>query len=515
MALMASQHPPVEGRSTQFVRSRYNEFSGSQPGHNKRGPTLNLASHHRMKRFFALAVWPLALALVAVACATAKPAPPPTNTPFPDISPAASPTTTPAPSATSSPSTPIPSPTPTESPTPETLPSPAQVISQSLLERLRRIQERVSDDRGLGGADEPARRFMTRPELQAYYAQQFEDSNSDEEITTTQQVLELLGLLEEGQDLKQLLVDLFSEGVLGFFDTETGELVVVGEVDEFGALEEITYAHEFTHALQHQRFDLLALQELVEEDSEANAALRALVEGDATLSMFQYAGRYLSPEEIRSLSDGDGETEEVDAPQFLIDSISFPYREGLEFVGSLYRAGGWEAVNSAYNAPPVSTEQILHPDKYGTDQPVKVVLPELGPALGEGWELRDEDTLGEFDLKLMFKVHVSDSAASRAAEGWGGDRFVYFQGPAGERLLVLLAVWDSSKDADEFFDAYGRWLRSQEIGTEETGKALVWSTEECRSSLRLQEDRTLLILAPAGDVSEEVLSLFPDFRPTE
>ena len=356
---------------------------------------------------------------------------------------------------------------------------------------------------------------MTRPELQAYYAQRFEDSSSDEEFATDQQVLELLGLLEEGQDLKQLLLDLFSEGVLGFFDTETGDLVVVGEADEFGALEEITYAHEFTHALQHQRFDLLALQERVEEDSEADAALRALVEGDATLSMLRYAGKYLSREEIRSLSDDDGETDGVDAPQFLIDSISFPYREGLQFVISLYRAGGWGAVNSAFEAPPVSTEQILHPERYGSDQPVKVALPQLGPALGEGWRLRDEETLGEFDLKLMLKVHLSDSAASRAAEGWGGDRFVYFQGPAGERLLVLLAVWDSSKDADEFFDAYGRWLRSQEIRPEESGTALVWSTEERRSSLRLQEDRTLLILAPTGDVSEQVLSLFPDFGSQE
>ena len=479
---------------------------------------MNLKSTNWAKRPIALAVWPLVLAVVVAACTTAQPTPPPTNTPFPFTPPPA--TVAPTPSATpetpTPPATATPSHAPSETPTPKAQPSPTPAISASLLEDLQRIEERVSAERGLSGADNFAPRFMTRPELQAFFTQRLEESTSEEELATTQEILELLGLLEEGHDLRKLLLELDSESVLGFFDPETGDLVVVGEVEEFGALEEITYAHEFTHALQHQRFDLQAIQDLVEDDSEAAAGLRALVEGDATLSMYRYIFEHLTRRQIQSLSEDDGEGIAVDAPPFLVDSRLFPYREGLEFALTLFRAGGWEAVDHAYAAPPVSTEQIMHPEKYRSmELPITVSLPDLGPTLGEGWEQRDTETLGEFDLKLLLKVHLSESRASRAAAGWGGDRFVYFKGPGGERLLVSLVAWDSPEDAEEFFDAYSRWLRSQDIEPVETETDLAWSTLGRRSSLGLLGDRTLLVLAPAGVVSEQVLSLFPEFGPSE
>ncbi len=378
--------------------------------------------------------------------------------------------------------------------------------------KIQLIEGRVTEDRALPLVEDSRLRFMSRSELEEFVRSEFEEDNPDDEIATTQEILQLLGFLKEGEDLKQLLIDINSQGILGFFDPELGDLVIVGDVDNFAPLEELTYAHEYTHVLQHTRFDLHALRESVEDDSEASAGYRALVEGDATLSMLQYAFKYFSRGEIESIAEDEGDLGDEDTPQFLIDSISFPYQEGFEFVLSLFQDGGWENVDSAYDAPPVSTEQIMHPEKYHDNElPVQVTLPDLVAALGEGWEERDQDTLGEFDLNLLLKVHLSDSIASRAAGGWGGDRFVYLNGPQGERLLVLLLAWDSERDAEQFSDAYLRWLESQDLEPEETAAKLTWYDSERVSSLTTVGDRSLLILAPRDDISDLMLTIFPEF----
>jgi len=116
--------------------------------------------------------------------------------------------------------------------------------------------------------------------------------------------------------------------------------------------------------------------------------------------------------------------------------------------------GGWAAVDALYGNPPVSTEQILHPDAYPGDRPVPVALPnELAARMGAGWTTEQRDTLGELQLRVWLEAGGGPAwkpTADAAAAGWGGDRVELLRAPGGAWALVLKTVWDGAADAHEF-----------------------------------------------------------------
>jgi hypothetical protein len=142
----------------------------------------------------------------------------------------------------------------------------------------------------------------------------------------------------------------------------------------------------------------------------------------------------------------------------------FAVVEGRVFVQSLFEVGGWGAVNDAYAEPPHSTEQVLHPSRYGgqqggatslRDDPTKVVVPDVGPVLGEGWGMLVEETLGEFVIGLYVEETLPKARAWRVAEGWDGDTFVVWEHEDGRRVWVWRSVWDTSAEAAQFEQALG------------------------------------------------------------
>jgi hypothetical protein len=118
--------------------------------------------------------------------------------------------------------------------------------------------------------------------------------------------------------------------------------------------------------------------------------------------------------------------------------------------------GGWPGVDDLYRRMPVSTEQILHPEKYTDDEaPVAVDLPEdLATQLGDGWSVPLEDTFGELQIEDWLRESgVKQATAATAAAGWGGDRLAVAKGPSGAWAVVIDTVWDTATDASEFADA--------------------------------------------------------------
>jgi hypothetical protein len=115
--------------------------------------------------------------------------------------------------------------------------------------------------------------------------------------------------------------------------------------------------------------------------------------------------------------------------------------------------GGWKAVDALFAAPPVSTEQVLHPEKLAArEAPVPVTLPaDLASKIGPGWTADPDDTIGEFQLReWLTALGVAQAQAGTAAAGWGGDRVGYVMGPDGRWLLMLVTAWDTPADAAEF-----------------------------------------------------------------
>jgi hypothetical protein len=193
------------------------------------------------------------------------------------------------------------------------------------------------------------------------------------------------------------------------------------------------------------------------QDSDRRLAALALVEGDATTAQTGWMLKYLTPDEIAQIaaeaSDPAVLAVLARTPAILLETSLFPYGAGATFVGALQGPGGTAAVNAAFKQLPVSTEQILHPDKYAAGEgPVDVRLPaDLAARFGTGWSVAARDTLGELQIRVWLKAGgLAGDLARAAADGWGGDRAAVLVGPSGGSVLVLVTAWDTQADADAF-----------------------------------------------------------------
>jgi len=356
--------------------------------------------------------------------------------------------------------------------------------------------------------------FITPEELRERYTRIFEEEYSQEEAQIDQEVYVLLDLMGEDQDLYTILLDVYSEQVIGFYDDESKELYVVSQKGELRPLEEVVLAHEYTHALQDQYFDLGSLPLEEEDNSDLSIAVLSLVQGI-------YMWTILNDNEREDLSQELEEftSEAFDAaPRFIQENLTFPYESGVSFVMALFEQGGWEAIDQAYSDLPQSTEQILHTEKYldERDEPQAITMPDLQSALGTGWSQLDSDVLGELNIRIYLETFVDEAEATTATEGWDGDRYVYLKNTADKKLLVLHSVWDSVDDAKEFFNAYITFVEEKSQGTwslalDEEGKRW-WQAEAVSLYLSQEGSEVLLIIAPDQVTTEEVLAEFPQFH---
>jgi hypothetical protein len=286
------------------------------------------------------------------------------------------------------------------------------------------------------------------------------------------------------------------------YDRDTRRMYVIGEANPTDPATRVTFAHEFTHALQDQHFDLNKVDPAPSDDDDRSAAVQALIEGDATLTMAVYARQELTARErsVYAREQGDGANFK-DAPLAVREQLLFPYEEGLDFAIALQKQGGNAALDAAFADPPTSTEQIIHPDKYlAHEAPVAVSLPDVAAALGDGWQQTEANTLGELDLREMVEQFTDRKTADRAAAGWGGARYALLEkGPAA--AIAIRTTWDTAPDAQEFFDAYKRAMGNR-YGTQ----ARVLTDQADRHALAGPDFAALLSLS-GQDV---VLVLAPD-----
>jgi hypothetical protein len=380
-----------------------------------------------------------------------------------------------------------------------------RVVDRAMLARnahiFARIEANVTEIRGLAPltAVEPIlmSRLALRQRLQEgiYYSR--EDALYDVLI------LYSFDFVPRNFDLYGLAHRYFGDNIAGFYDPATKEMVIVTGNRDVNVLEQWVYAHEFMHALQDQHFGL----EFVSDTSvgyEQQLALRALAEGEAELLQKIYLDRgYFSREEIIeifNLSQRLRQREVPYMPPVLVNSFIFPYTAGLAFVESLYRHGGWAAVDVAWQNPPQSTEQILHPQRYlAGDIPRIVTLPPLTNTLGVGWELITQDVFGEFYLREFLAQRLNEAEVDAAATGWGGDRYaVYWHAEQDSVVMVLRHTWDTLQDSNQFAGAFSNYATSK-YGSQQASQAgggICWQTVEMICFYQNGSD-TLIVRAPA------------------
>jgi hypothetical protein len=383
------------------------------------------------------------------------------------------------------------------------------------------IQSQVTAIRGLTPTDSVKRALLTSDELRQHVVDDFLKDYTPEEAQEDAIALAAFGLLEPDFDLHGFLLELYSEQIAGFYDHETNEMYIV-QGESFQGPERLTYAHEYQHVLQDQNYDiengLNYNEEACEVESERCAAIQALMEGDASLTELSWFKSYATDEDRKQILEkySDYKSPIYDsAPAFMKEDFLFPYQQGQEFVQALYDQGGWDAVDQAYRDLPVSTEQILHPDKYPADQPIVVSLPGFESVLGNGWKEVDQGVLGEWYTYLVLahglndRSRLSEGTASSAATGWGGDAYVvYANTSTNQSVMALKTVWDSSQDAEEFASSFETYA-TKRFGKPSSQKnsSITWSGTETFTGLYIQGSQTIWIFAPDSQTAQSIESL--------
>ncbi|MCK4473414.1 MAG: hypothetical protein KAW49_16655 [Anaerolineae bacterium] len=340
---------------------------------------------------------------------------------------------------------------PTPLPTPSPIPSPTleeglwpQVQAARLFDQ---IAHQVEILRGLYPRAEVPLSFLDEREMTMLLRQLYAKRDPEAELFPHI----ALGLLPD------VPISICAHQVAGVYVPEQEQLYVATGQQESSVDDQALLAHAYTHVLQDQHFDLGAMDARA-MTTDATLAVRALVEGDATLLTALYRYENLAAADWERLAElilqaeQPGYGEELDRVEAWARLQRFPYREGRQFTTALFQADGWEAINHAYTDPPRSTEQVLHLERYleERDAPASVVVPDLSVVLGEGWTMLLRDTLGEFVTGLYLDETLPGETAWQAADGWDGDNFVVWEHEDGRRVLVWRTVWDSTAEAAEF-----------------------------------------------------------------
>ena len=396
--------------------------------------------------------------------------------------------------------------------------SPESDLPADVVRSMQTIESQVSQLRGLFTPNSIAWELISEGDLEEIVREDFFVDYSDEDAVRDAQVLSTLGLLPDDFDLKTFYNELYSEQIAGFYDDEEKAMYVVQGAG-FGGYEKMTYAHEYTHFLQDQTYDLenglLLNDEVCEADSERCAAVTALIEGDAVMTEYLWFQNYATQKDYDDMMEtyDNYESPILDsAPPYMAADLYFPYDNGLAFVQQLFEEGGYAAVDEAYANVPVSTEQILHPERYPDDVPVTVDLPDLTEALGGNWYLHDQNVMGEwYTFLILNKAYDSDfrlpeDTAAAAAEGWGGDAYAFYLNPdTDDVVFVMDVVWDTTEDANEFTDAFIEYA-SQRWSPSPISSVRSWTGVDGTVVFWQDGDRTVWITAPTFEMASAILS---------
>jgi hypothetical protein len=355
---------------------------------------------------------------------------------------------------------------------------------------------------------------QTRAEIEQMLVRNLNESATPEEMRASELMMKKLGLAPADFQLRPFIIKLLAEQVAGYYEPKTQEFYLADWIDLDG--QRPVMAHELTHALQDQHFNLRRFENWPKHDSDAELSAHALVEGDASFLMMQYIVR--NPERqlafMKSMgATGASATEQIEkAPRVLRETLLFPYYQGMAWVAGVYKQGGWDAVSAAYKNLPKSTEQILHNDKYESGElPVKVSLRDISSSLGRGWKMSDNDVEGEWGYYLLLdQILATPDVSKKASAGWGGDRYALFTGPKPTDVLVVQkAVWDTEQDAREFFDAYVARTTKRygvEPSTPGDGERVFWKTDEGGAHVEISKTTVVILEGLPDGADADVLA---------
>ncbi len=344
-----------------------------------------------------------------------------------------------------------------------------QAKEQALQDKLQTALAYISEIRGLPARSSVQGRLMGRAEIERYISAQLDEETPKDVLLATEALLYGFGTVDANFDYRASVIKLMSSQLLGFYDPKQKTFFVGGDLA--GEEADVTLWHELVHALQDQHYDLTHLADWQPDLGDSQAAVHALAEGDATSAMLDAmmkprgATALDLPESLMRAQSVLGSAA-LTAPPVLVRSLLAPYVDGLAFTNYLRRRGGFAAVDAAWGALPVSTEQLLHPEKFlAHEAPLIVPLPPP-PAHAAELHERFHDVMGEQTLRLFFEEWLPATTAATAASDWGGDRLAVFGDDARQRWAIGWHLrFDSAAAAERALIAFARSAPLTERGS--------------------------------------------------
>ncbi len=308
--------------------------------------------------------------------------------------------------------------------------------------------------------------LITREQINAYVKNQIKHSVRPQDIYAEELSLKKLGFVPAEFDLRQTTIDLLTEQAAAFYDFHQKKLFISDWAAS--SMREEALVHELAHALADQNFNIEKYLNKDPKDAEESLARQTVVEGQASWLTLEYTARQAG----KTLTDASTAQQyfkrELDpddpqypvfsnAPLYLRATMLFPYAEGESFQQAVVTHDGKAAFGGVFAKPPVSTSQVLHPDRYFAGAaPVSPVLPR--PAADMKAEV--QGVFGEEDVQVLLRQYTSLSLAQGLAPGMTGGRYRvdrYKKAPKGEKprtSLVFVTEWTDEDSAVAFLNAY-------------------------------------------------------------
>lgn len=349
-----------------------------------------------------------------------------------------------------------------------------QNSAQDLLAQADEVLRQMSATTGLPIQAPIEKQIISRPEVRKYLVENLHAEMTPREIHIQQATLQAFGLVSREFDLEKFLISFYTEQAAGFYDPRRKIMFIADWPTP--EMQKLVLAHELTHALQDQNFDLQKFLRAAREDDDATGARQAVVEGHATAAMMQ---RLVEPVELTDLPSLEPLMAQVihqqyeefpafsKAPFFFRFQALFPYVEGMGFMQRTLAQGGWKKLNSLFANPPATTKEIFEPTVYFERKPQpKVSLPRPAPlASVSGLQLLSDNTLGELGYYTLLGQLISEDEAKSVGKGWLADRYILYEGPsvragprpahqASDYALVARTRWASPETALAFFRDY-------------------------------------------------------------
>jgi hypothetical protein len=384
-------------------------------------------------------------------------------------------------------------------------------------ESFKNAKKLVEEKRNRSFVLEVKQEFISQDKLKEYMQKKIETLKSQEDFEKERKLLVKLGIIDGNIDYREMVVDLMTHNVAGFYEPKENKMYIVEETASVFSpfLPSEVVVHELVHAMQDQYVFLDNFEEdLATSTIDKSLALKSVIEGEATFVSYSIFSDFIK--KAGSNSAYKERIEAFDLERFILESqllaakslsqefkqkgamhyLLFPYINGGTFVKYAFDNGGWQKVDTIYKNPPLSTEQIIHPEKYFLveDKPLPLAPKNLDFLKNQGFGEISSGVLGEFTLYTLALSFLDELYAKMISSGWGNDNYYLYE-KEGKMVLVIDSRWDSPQEAEEFF-------KGMKALMDKKYAQLNW--QEAKDTIKAANDNNLIYLGKKGD---EVLTV--------